>query len=73
VRQDQSIFDIEVNSGFVRSANGQPTKMVFIVRDITARKRAEQQIQELVQQLEIERNTAQLNSITDSLTGVVSF
>lgn len=72
VRQDQSIFDIEVNSGFVLSTNGQPTKMVFIVRDITERKLAEQQIQELVQQLEIEKNTAQLNSITDSLTGLAN-
>ena len=72
VRQDQSIFDIEVNSGFIHSANGQPTKMVFIVRDITERKLAEQKIQDLVQQLEIEKNTAQLNSITDSLTGLAN-
>ena len=70
VRQDLSIFDIEVNSGFVYNASGQPTKMVFIIRDITARKLAEQKILELVQQLEIEKNTAQLNSITDSLTGL---
>lgn len=72
VRKDQSIFDIEVNSGFIRSANGQPTSMVFIIRDITERKLAEQQIQELVQQLEIEKNTAQLNSMTDSLTGLAN-
>jgi len=72
VRQDLSIFDIEVNSGFVHNANGQPTKMVFIIRDITARKLAEQKILELVQQLEIEKNTAQLNSITDSLTGLAN-
>lgn len=72
VRKDQSIFDIEVNSGYVSNANGKPTKMVFIVRDITERKRAEHQIQQLVQQLEIERNIAQLNSITDSLTGLAN-
>lgn len=72
VRQDQSIFDIEVNSGFVRNSNGQPTKMVFIVRDITERKLAEQKINELVQQLEIEKNIAQHNSITDSLTGLAN-
>ncbi|SHE34354.1 sensor domain-containing diguanylate cyclase [Alkalibacter saccharofermentans] len=72
VRKDKSIFNIEVNSGFVRNANGQPIKMVFIIRDITERKLAEQHIQELVQQLEIEKNTAQLNSITDSLTGLVN-
>ena len=68
VRKDRSIFDIEVNSGFILNSNGQPTKMVFIVRDITERKLAEQQIQELFQQLEIEKNTAHFNSITDSLT-----
>ena len=72
VRKNKSIFNIEVNSGFVHNAHGQPTKMVFIVRDITERKRTEQQIQELVQQLEIEKNTAQLNSITDSLTGLAN-
>jgi len=72
VRKDQGIFDIEVNSGFIHSANGQPTKMVFIVRDITERKLAEQQIQKLLQQLEIEKNTAQFNSITDCLTGLAN-
>ncbi len=72
IRQNQSIFDIEVNSGFIRNASGQPTKMVFIVRDITERKATEQKIQELVQQLEIEKNTAQLNSMTDSLTGLAN-
>ncbi|MDR3542650.1 MAG: diguanylate cyclase [Desulfosporosinus sp.] len=70
VRKDQSIFNIEVNSGFVHNANGQLTKMVFVIRDITERKLAEQKIQELFQQLEIEKNSAQLNSITDSLTGL---
>ena len=46
--------------------------IVSVVRDITERKQAEQHIQELLQQLEIEKNTAQLNSITDSLTGLVN-
>lgn len=70
VRQDRSNFDIEVNSGIIYSANGQPAKMVFIIRDITERKLTERKIQELIQQLEIEKNTAQRNSITDSLTGL---
>ena len=43
---------------------------VSVIRNITKRKLAELQIQELVKQLEIEKNTAQLNSITDSLTGL---
>jgi diguanylate cyclase (GGDEF)-like protein/PAS domain S-box-containing protein len=72
IRKDQSIFDIEVNSGFVNNINGRPTKMVFIVRDITERKLAERQIKQLVQQLETERSIAELNSITDSLTGLAN-
>jgi len=72
VRKNSDIFDIEVNSEFIRNSKGQPIKMVFIIRDITERKRAEQKIQELIRQLEIERNTAQQNSITDSLTGVAN-
>jgi PAS domain S-box-containing protein len=70
IRNGNSIFSIEVNSGFIRNSNGQPTKMVFIIRDITERKTAEQEIQLLVRQLEDERNTAQMNSLTDSLTGL---
>jgi PAS domain S-box-containing protein len=40
-RPDGSIFDIEVNSEFMRDAAGSPTGMVVIVRDITERKQAE--------------------------------
>jgi len=43
LRRDGSTFDIEVNSDFIRSADGQPTGIVFIVRDITDRKRFEQE------------------------------
>ncbi len=72
VRKDGSIFDIEVNSGVIHDANRQPVKMVFVVRDITERKQAEQQIQQLVQQLEVEKKTAQINANTDSLTGLAN-
>lgn len=68
IRQDQSIFDIEVNSGLIYGANGQPARMVFIVRNITERKQAEQHIQNLLQQLEREKKIAQRNANTDSLT-----
>jgi len=40
LRLDGSTFDIEVNSEFMRSADGAPTGMVVIVRDITERKQA---------------------------------
>ena len=46
--------------------------IVSVIHDITESKLAAQKIQELVQQLKIEKNTAQLNSITDSLTGLVN-
>ena len=70
VRKDRSIFDIEVNNALIRDLQGDPIQMVLIVRDITNRKKAEQQIQHLIQQLETERDLAQLNSLTDSLTGL---
>lgn len=70
IRQDHSVFDIEVNSGLIHNANGEPTKMVFIIRDITERKSAEMKINELLNQLEIEKNIATVNSVTDSLTGL---
>lgn len=70
VRKDGSIIDIEVNSGIIYNAHGQADNMIFVIRDITERKLIEQQMEELIEQLEVERNTAQLNSITDSLTGL---
>jgi diguanylate cyclase (GGDEF)-like protein/PAS domain S-box-containing protein len=72
LRQDQSLIDIEVNSGSILGANRQPAKMAFVVRDITERKQAEQQIKILVQQLEVEKKREQLNANTDSLTGLAN-
>jgi PAS domain S-box-containing protein len=42
LRVDGSTFDIEVNGEFIRNRRRQPTGMVFVVRDITDRKRAEE-------------------------------
>lgn len=70
IRKNGHIFDVDVNSGFIFNASGIPDKMVFIIRDITKRKLIESQMRDLVKQLEIEKNTAQLNSITDSLSGL---
>ncbi len=70
IRKDGSCFDIEINNSLIRDQQGTPVQMVLIARDITSRKKADQQIQELVQQLEIERDFAQRNSLTDSLTGL---
>ena len=70
VRKDGSEFDIEVNNSLIRDRNGKPIRMVLIARDITDRKKAEQQIKDLMHKLEIERDLAQANSLTDSLTGL---
>jgi len=72
LRKDGALLNVEVNSGLIRGPGGQTDKMVFIVRDISERKQAEERIQQLVQQLEIEKKTAQLNANTDSLTGLAN-
>ncbi len=41
VRLDGSTVELEVNGEFIRDANGQPRQMLFIIRDISARKRTE--------------------------------
>lgn len=69
-RRDKNIFDIEVNSGVICDINGKPEKMIFVIRDISERKLAEEKIQRLVHQLELEKKTAQRNANTDSLTGL---
>ncbi|NTW49469.1 MAG: PAS domain S-box protein [Chlorobiales bacterium] len=40
VRADGSVFDIETNAKFIRNMTGQRVGIVFIIRDITERKRA---------------------------------
>lgn len=70
IRKDGTRFDIEVNNSLIRDRQGTPVRMVLIARDITDRKKTEQRITELVHQLEIERDLAQINSLTDSLTGL---
>ena len=43
---------------------------VSLVRDMTTIKQSEEKIQQLVRQLETQRNAAEHNSLTDSLTGL---
>ena len=43
-----------------------------LTNEIAKHKETELQIHKLVQQLEVERDTAQLNAVTDSLTGLVN-
>lgn len=44
LRKDRSIFDIEANVEFIRDAKGEPTNMIFIIRDITDRKKIESEL-----------------------------
>ena len=70
LRKDGSTIDVEVNAALILGAHQLPTKMVFVVRDVTERKRSDQHIRHLMRQLEAEKRTAQLNANTDSLTGL---
>ena len=78
-RLDGTTFDIEVNSEFIRDAEGSPTGMVVIIRDITGRKHAESEQAELRRRLaeytaELERLNALLReqAFEDSLTGLAN-
>lgn len=44
--------------------------IIILIRDITEEKLMELKMEKLVEQLEIEKKTAELNAITDSLTGL---
>ncbi len=79
LRVDGSTFDIGVSSEFMRDAEGSPTGMVVIVRDITGRKRAEGERAELERRLaehaaELERLNELLReqAFEDSLTGLAN-
>jgi PAS domain S-box-containing protein len=53
LRADRSTFPIEANAEFIRDAEGQPTGIVFVVRDVTERKLAENEIRRLNAELEL--------------------
>jgi PAS domain S-box-containing protein len=46
LRKDGSTFDLEMNEEFLRGADGQPIGIVFVIRDVTRRKQAEQALRE---------------------------
>lgn len=78
-RVDGSTFNIDVNSEFIRDADGSPTGMVIIVRDVTDRRLAELEREELKRSLvehtaELERLNALLQeqALEDSLTGLAN-
>ena len=61
LRQDGGAFELEANGEFIRDQAGQPTGMVFIVRDITQRRLAEASLRQ---------EQAFSRSIIDSLPGI---
>lgn len=72
LKKDNTTFDIEITSELMYTNDHIPEKIVFIIRDITEYKQSEEKIQNLIQQLEIEKTKAELNSNTDSLTGLAN-
>ncbi len=56
VRQDKSKFFIDVNSSLLYDANGNPESILFVERDITERKLAEETLQTKTSLLEAQTN-----------------
>lgn len=57
LRKNNTSFDMEVSSGYIHNDEGKPTKIIFIIRDITVRK----QIEDALKDSEI-----RMRAITDS-------
>ena len=53
LRADGVPFDVEVNGEFIRNADGQPVRMLLVVRDVTDRKRTEEQLRESERQFKL--------------------
>lgn len=51
--QDNSRIHTEINAGFIKDNQGQPTGMVFIVRDITGQKKVDDKINALLLEKEL--------------------
>jgi len=47
IRKDGSIFDMDVNGQIIEVSDSQPSRIIFIVRDITGRKQSEEKIRNL--------------------------
>ncbi|MDP4117173.1 MAG: PAS domain-containing sensor histidine kinase, partial [Bacteroidota bacterium] len=73
IHANGSILDIEANAEFILNPTGQPTGLVFIVRDITKRKLTEEAIIKLNESLKISNdiikaNLEQKNALIEELT-----
>lgn len=67
-RKDKSQFSGIISAKIITIDS--ETHIITVIRDITQRKLIESKMEKLVEQLEVEKKTAELNAITDSLTGL---
>jgi len=69
MRRDESRFFIEVNTAVVRDEKGAPVGYLFIVRDVTRRKKLELELQQHREQLEalVVKRTAEIKRSNDAL------
>ncbi len=69
VKKDQSRFYAEANAEIIRDAGGEPKSILFVLRDITERKQAEEEINKLNEELEkrVFERTKQLEAVNQEL------
>jgi diguanylate cyclase (GGDEF)-like protein/PAS domain S-box-containing protein len=72
VRKDGSFFWADASVSAIKDKNGAVTNVVAMVADITERKDAERQVQELVLELASEKDCALEKAKTDGLTGLAN-
>jgi PAS domain S-box-containing protein len=69
IRKDGSIVWIALTVALVRHASGEPNYFISVIEDISARKRAEESLRQLNDELEerVEQRTAELRTAQDEL------
>jgi PAS domain S-box-containing protein len=64
LRKDNTKFNVDVNSSILLDSNGNPSSILFVERDITERKIAEE---------EIKRHAGLISSLLDSIPDIIFF